>query len=214
MSCHEMESRLDAHVDGELGPDELTRVERHLDGCPGCRRAVEEIRRLTADAAGLPQEIAPDRDLFPAIRQRIERDASPESATVGTRWIGWAAAVLVVGLVGGAGLWFGSRPDVHLATGSQARTAAQAAANPIDAAVHDYIEAGELLLSAIRERRERLSPETLTVLDKNLAIIDAAIEEVRAALESEPAGSVSSDVLRAMHEQRVQLLLRFNQITS
>ena len=56
--------------------------------------------------------------------------------------------------------------------------------------------------------------ETLEILDKNLAIIDGAIEELQSVLEADPGGRPDSDELRAMHAEKLQLLLRFNELVS
>ena len=72
----------------------------------------------------------------------------------------------------------------------------------------------EELRAAIDARRDRLAPETLEILDKNLAIIDGAIEELQSVLEADPGGRPDSDELRAMHAEKLQLLLRFNELVS
>ena len=71
-----------------------------------------------------------------------------------------------------------------------------------------------MLLAAIEERRDRFSPETLAVLEKNLAIIDRAIDDVHAALEADPSSHDSNLLLAAMHEQKVELLRRVARLSS
>ena len=80
--------------------------------------------------------------------------------------------------------------------------------------VGEYVDAAQLLQAAIDERSDRLSPETLEVLRKNLSIIDAAIVEVQAALEADPSSRGNALALRAMHEQKVELLRKFSRLSS
>lgn len=44
MECREIQEVLSAYVDGEIGPQEKTRVEEHLPSCNDCTRALSELR--------------------------------------------------------------------------------------------------------------------------------------------------------------------------
>jgi predicted anti-sigma-YlaC factor YlaD len=60
MSCLSLEQAY-LYLEGELEPAESRLVERHLDLCPGCRRAVEERKILHEAALTLPSvEVPPD----------------------------------------------------------------------------------------------------------------------------------------------------------
>jgi hypothetical protein len=223
MSCRNFETMLDAYVDNELSAEERLRVERHLSDCPDCRAAVSEVRSLMDRAAELPRGIPPRRDLFPEIRARIEehhagsvgREKAPRARRV--RWIGLAASLLIVAIAGSTALWLrdgtSSLPPVATLEG-EALPAASGGDESIDAAIHEYVEAADLLLAAIDERQSRLSPETRKVLEKNLAIIDQAIEEVRLLLEADPSSRDNTVLLRAMHEQKVQFLRRVSRLST
>lgn len=223
MSCHEIEALLDEYVDEQLSPDERLRVERHLVDCSACRRAVGEIRSLVDAASKLPRGISPGRDLFPDVRSRIERRDVATSAGRATppvrrtRWMALAASLLVVAIAGSVALWL--RGDAEgtpfdVAPIGEAVPAAHDGVGPFESAVREYTDAAELLLAAIDERRDRFSPETLAVLEKNLAIIDQAIDEVRTALEADPSNHGSTLLLKAMYEQKVELLRRVARLSS
>jgi anti-sigma factor RsiW len=223
MSCQEIEALLDEYVDEELSPDERLRVERHLADCSACRKATDEIRSLVDAASKLPRGISPGRDLYPDIRNRIERHevaASPDRAVPPVRRIPWmalAASLVVVAIAGSTALWLRDdadrRPSDVAPTGA-AMPAVHNGIAPFKAAVHEYAEAADVLLAAIEERRDRFSPETLAVLEKNLAIIDQAIDEVRVALEADPSSHGTTLLLAAMHEQKVELLRRVARLSS
>jgi hypothetical protein len=222
MSCNEIERLLDAFVDDELTPDRRERVERHLDGCAACRRTAKELRALVDAASKLPAGISPGRDLFPSIRRRIEGrgvatpgERAPSSPRM--RWIGLAASLLVVAIAGSMALWLRGGPDrlpSPVAPTGEALPARGAGTEPFDAAIREYTQAADLLLAAIAERRDKLSPETMAVLEQNLAIIDRAIDEVRATLEADPTGHENALVLTAIHEQKVELLRRVSRLSS
>jgi len=66
MTCHEMIDRLSLYLDGELRPQVVHEVERHLEHCSDCRHCAEEIRatiRLIKERAYEP--------LAPLERQRM-----------------------------------------------------------------------------------------------------------------------------------------------
>lgn len=61
MDCSDFEELLSARRDGELTPAEAVALERHLQGCPACRKTaqvIDEIGALVAslDRAPMPRE--------------------------------------------------------------------------------------------------------------------------------------------------------------
>ena len=215
MTCRERGVQFDAYVDGELEPQERIEVERHLEGCDACREIVEQTRALIRDARRLP-EVAPSADLFPGVLARIE-GATESTAASGSRWMRGVAAILVVGLAGTFAFWLGRGTAERAADATPAagaRLASQVEGTTADPAVREYVEAAQALTAAIDTRRDRLAPETQEILDRNLAIIDAAIEELQTALAADPGRRPDSDELRAMHAEKLQLLLLFNELVS
>jgi anti-sigma factor RsiW len=110
VSCPSMPELLHAYADGELDPMHTLEVEQHLQGCPACSRACDEIRALSASLqAGLPR-FEPPGDLQPRIRAALRQG---ERRSIPSRWVALAAslAVLALGLLG-AGLLYLS-PSAH-----------------------------------------------------------------------------------------------------
>jgi anti-sigma factor RsiW len=72
ISCREVVEIVTDYLDGALSPEDLARMEAHLEACPPCRVYVEQIRttgRLAA-AAEAELEHRPDRDaLLAAFRE-------------------------------------------------------------------------------------------------------------------------------------------------
>ena len=46
MDCEKAQMMASARLDGELDASELLALEKHLEGCPSCRRASEEMKKL------------------------------------------------------------------------------------------------------------------------------------------------------------------------
>jgi anti-sigma factor RsiW len=63
---------LDDFASGELSDIDRVRVQRHVDACDACRAEVEALRSLLEMATALPAGIAPRRDLWAGIADRLE----------------------------------------------------------------------------------------------------------------------------------------------
>lgn len=86
MSAHRAQQQLSAYLDGELAPDEMAEVRRHLSDCPSCQDELEGLRLVKTTLAGLQQPELPG-DFAAGVWARIEQ--SPAQAV--TRWAGpWA----------------------------------------------------------------------------------------------------------------------------
>jgi hypothetical protein len=195
MMCPHMESTLNEYVDETLTAVEREAVEEHLAQCAGCRDAVAELRRLVAGARRLPPSLAPPRDFWAVIERRIG-----ERPTWTVRRVWWrgavaAAAVLVIAL----GLYrlLPSFTANYRPVGQGWGWAAVQA---------DYEAATRELSGILAAERERLRPETVALVERNLAIIDAALAEARAALERDPANPELRRLFAAAYRQKVELL--------
>lgn len=82
MICEKFESRLHDYCDGLLAPAEQRMIEEHLATCVDCRSEVAFLNTLRQQVAGLPKNLHPPQDLWPAIAPRL---SSPKST--------WASAV-------------------------------------------------------------------------------------------------------------------------
>ena len=73
MRCKDYMQFLEDFIDGELPKTERYKIEQHIRECRECRREVEFLRRLSRDAAGLPKDIQPGKDLWSGIEAEIAR---------------------------------------------------------------------------------------------------------------------------------------------
>jgi anti-sigma factor RsiW len=63
-----------------------------------------------------------------------------------------------------------------------------------------------LLQNIVRQRKAQLDPSTVAIIERNLQIIDAAIEQSRAALSRDPASRMLSQQLNHALDNKVELL--------
>jgi hypothetical protein len=206
MSCGEMRDRLDDYVDGELPADEVEGVRGHLTSCASCRAEERALRGLLAQAASLPKTLRPGRDLWPEIASElgVRSRVLPFLPRRHMFYAGAAAALLVAFATLRPGGARGPAPSAAPMTLPAAATEDAG----LKTAEADYDRATGALLAALKERRESLSPEVLAGVEKNLAVIDQALAEVRQALDKDPGSPELTRMLAATHRKKVEVLQR------
>jgi anti-sigma-K factor RskA len=74
MKCAEIHPNLTAFVLGGLEPEEAAEVERHLATCPGCRRELEELRKVNRALEAAPPPVDPPSHLKDVILARVRAE--------------------------------------------------------------------------------------------------------------------------------------------
>ena len=165
---------------------------------------------LLAKAAELPKDVEPPRDLWPSIAARIAQ-APGQSRQ---RTFGWPAALaagFVVASVSALLTWGLMRDSGPAARDPLAGTqAAEARLVPVNYGPNSGLTAHELvardeLQAQFREKFGQLKPETREVIVKNLAVIQAAADEIDAALAKDPGSGMLKGFLVGTYKQELQL---------
>jgi hypothetical protein len=221
MTCGEVDPRLDDYVDGALAERDFQELELHLAGCEACREQERRLRALVAQAAALPRELEPGRDLWPGIADRLEPRrvlSFPSRRPALARWLPATLAAAAVAL---AVAWLARDGRVR-DDGRQASASPSAEARPVAlspgaggalAAEREYAEAASALLAALQERRERLSPETLRTVERDLQVIDKALTQIREALAQDPGSGPLNHLLVSTHQKKVRVLQRVEKLS-
>jgi len=207
--------RLSEYLDGDLPPAERIALEAHLSDCAVCRETLTELRRVVTRAHALADRPVPT-DLWAGVASRIGAPGTPVVAL--SEWRGRrtlslsvpqlaAAAVLLLAVGAGTSALVLRAPD-RLAPAAVATAPSMRAipAGLSDKAERSYDSAVRDLETALDAGRSRLSPKTVTVLERNLARIDAAITDARSALKADPANAYLNAHLASAMQQKLQLL--------
>ena len=225
---HPKETVIHDYLDDALDVRARTELERHLAGCAECRRLVDHLREIRKAFAGLKDDLRepPVRAwgrLERAIRLEHESRSvqSPQSsqrelarrAPRTLRSITWLAAAAVLILAAAVGLQFraGGRaaPDESTATpGASIASgdAAQEVEAELRAAEEHYTKAITGLEQITKTEQGALDPGTAATLQKNLAVIDQAISESRAALRTQPNSEPAQQSLIESFKSKIALL--------
>lgn len=151
--------------------------------------------KLQAGLDRLPREIKPERDLWPAISARIA--AQPQRGR--PLWsYGLAAGVLLVAC--GGLLWF-----------TVAHRSAQApmlAESSTDA----YLNARASYAEYTVQTAPNLSPQTRSVILKNLKVIESSMQEIQQALKQDPNNTRLRGLLYDLYQNEAALMAATQQI--
>lgn len=165
---------------------------------------------LLAKAAALPKDIAPPRDLWPAIAARIAReDAKP--AKPAFRWPLALAAGFLVASVSALLTWSVTRDAGEAAPPVIAQAPAAAGElvpvryGPNSGLTEAELAARDALLGEFQGAFATLKPETREAIVRNLAVMQAAADEIDAALAKDPASRMLQGMLAGTYKQELQL---------
>ncbi len=181
-----------------------------------------ELRAIVRAAAELPT-LSPSRDLWSGIAARIEapvvalptRTVAP-AARLPWRRLAIAASLLVAVTAGVTYSLVKHNASAELAaSGDSSAVEAPLTGVPVQPASMQATEQAteqtfDREIGAMRkivdERRKELDPATVSVLEKNLKVIDAAIAESKSALAKDPASAFLMDRLTHAYDTKLQLL--------
>jgi anti-sigma factor RsiW len=221
--------RLSDYQDGDLSPAERTACEAHLAECAMCRAALDEMRLVIA-AAKTDPDVMPSTDLWPGVINRIDpakagshdrpirvwgrTSARPKQFSFTLPQLALAASLLIAVSAAVAYLAAGrsavtnqpaatERPIQAMAEPVLPPSADVAPANFADAQFDRAVSDLERILV---EQRDELDPRTVMVIERNLAAIDEAIREARAALEADPANPFLNSHLAEARRRKLDLL--------
>jgi hypothetical protein len=233
---HPDDTTLNEFADGSLGSLERATVEQHLTTCAACRQIVEDLRDILHATGEFELREPPVRawsrleraikleqehGLPGAERARVAdpmwrtplRRASARPKAMRYTLTGLAAvAALVIATAVGMRYGIGRHTDAKLdaPAGASASLAAGDAAPSIEAELRQaeahYENAIKGLEVIANSDQNELDPRTAATLQKNLAVIDQAISESRAAVRSQPASEPAQQSLIEGFKTKIGLL--------
>jgi len=231
---HLEEAVITDYVDETLAPHQREGVERHLAECRESRRLIDDFREIRRVAGTLDERQPPARAWARLERAiKIEQEHLQDASGRGPlrdrglrsprspfrQWIGFAAAAAVLVVATVAGLRYlmvaPARPNTPATAASTpgsrddaARTQASAAVVEAElrAAEEHYDKAIKGLEQIASAEQGALDTNTAATLQKNLAVIDQAINESRAAVIAQPTSEPARESLLESFRSKLALL--------
>ena len=235
MNGHPTE-KLSEYIDGDLTAAERDRVERHLSSCSQCAGLVEDLRAVVRGAQsvhdappaadlwpGIASRLEP-RDSAPRV-VAIESRRGPRRLSFSIPQL--AAASLAVALLSAGAVWMairdgGTAGPSMVAVGARSEepitgaregagseepisgvTLASGSASP---AFAEYEAAVADLERLLDELADDIDPEARLAIDRNLEIIDQAIQQTRGALDADPDDAYLNTHLASTMQRKIDVL--------
>ncbi|HSG59268.1 MAG TPA: hypothetical protein VLA06_07045 [Woeseiaceae bacterium] len=172
---------------------------------------VDRNDRIVAAAGRLPEEISPERDLWPGIAETIDR---PQRARWTPMFAQAAAVVLLVGASSGLtylAMQDDPAPAAIVAPDLLFEPASYSAGYALGP---EYLEARSEMSARLDEELARLSPEARDDVEKNLAVIRSAIAEINTALDDEPTNRLLQQLLLNAYQDEFALMRQVGGLTN
>jgi anti-sigma factor RsiW len=215
---HLTEDERQTMADGSLSGERATVLFEHLARCAACSGDVARLRTIRARVTSAPTGgDAADAEamdaLWPAIRARIDqrKDAALVAAGATTGAAGRRAGNrvrLVAGLAAAACIVAAALVGAQLFAHRAPRAPQVVAATNVSDSVAAYQQEAQTLLDELELRRAMLRPEALTAIEHDLAVVDSAIVELRAAAARDPNNAALHQLLASTYQRKIEILKR------
>lgn len=238
MECWNCQALLSELIDGALVGDERTNVEAHLAQCAACARVRDELSVIVLaarDCHAYPLTPPDERRIWMRIRNQMiaeqqqrenARAAAPTPSRTGwlaqalnKKWqlslpqlsAAMAAIIVVVSLVTALAL-----NALQRGTASRADIVRSDAASVRPVALDDYLRQQQLAIEywqqRVNERRVRWNPKMREAFDRNMQVIDQAVQNSLRELERNPHDEVSEEMLNVALREKMELLREFSEL--
>lgn len=233
MNCDKCEQLISDLLDGSLSHEDEVTLNTHLLDCLTCQNVREDLQSILSFCqTDRGNYVAPpnERALWLRIRNTIEAatptptvSAQPARKSFGS-WLGrsWelslpqlaasaAAIVLIVSLTTVVGLrrWQSQDP-----TGAQ--SPASSSLSLTGSGVLDRARQQQMMIDYWNKRVEvnkaRWSPEMRETFDRNLQVIDRAVNDSLNTLKKNPHDEVSEEMLNAALNEKLAILKEFAEL--
>ena len=215
--------RLSDYLDGELTPEEHSSLEAHLGTCAECAHVLDELKAVVSRTRGL-QDTPPRKDLWSGIERAIASLPQEDgqvvdfSARLGSidpleedgrlrLSLSQVAAASLILMVGSAAASWSLRPLASSGRVDEDTGVAALVQVSLPVGVGEsYSEELAQLEALLSEHRDELAPNTIRILEKNLGIIDRAIQESAEALAGDPGNEYLREHLDRAMRRKVDYL--------
>ena len=230
MNCENYQNLLSDMIDGSLDTQDQNTLETHLSTCADCADARTDLSALVGfcrEHRGEYEAVPNERALWLRISNTIESElAATKSASVpaGAGWWfrlmnrSWqlsfpqlatsiAATVLVAVLVTFIGL--------RAFNGSGPRTAGLNLASSAETVQDRYRQQAQVIdywNQRVELNKARWSPQMRETFDRNMSVIDAAVNDSMGRLNQNPHDEISEDILNAALGDKIALLKEFAEL--
>jgi anti-sigma factor RsiW len=234
MNCEKYQDLLSDFIDGSLTQSDHGRIEAHLSVCGVCAEARSDLEAIVGfcrEHRGENDAVPNERALWLRISNTIESElsvATPARIPPGAGWWfrlmnrSWelsfpqlAAAVTAIVIVVSLVTVVGARRFSFSGVSSGVQSAGPSLALN-GSSVQDRFRQQQQVVAYWNQRVElnkaRWNPQMRETFDRNMSVIDAAVNDSMRRLTQNPHDEVSEEILNAALNDKVELLKEFAEL--
>lgn len=234
MNCEKCQDLISDFIDGSLSQEDQSTLNSHLAECLGCTGVRDELQSLVGFCrTQRGQYDAPpnEKALWLRIRNVVESEARPVAAVSApagrssrTNWLSrsWelsfpqlatsaAAIVLLVSLSTAVGLRRWQSGGTGSVASPQGTTLSASAAN-LGGRLSQQQQSISYWNQRVEFNKARWNPQMRETFDRNLKVIDEAVNDSLDALSKSPHDEVSEEMLNAALNEKLSLLKEFAEL--
>jgi hypothetical protein len=217
MSCQDFEQAIHELADGVLDDADRRRLDAHLATCAACRAFAADVRAIRRAARSLQPPALPPR-LWAGLAEEIRREGAPRTRwPIPPRWLAVAATLVVAVAAGLPFIRTGPPPQqpaqapaalvTPVSSGNaSADELVQGVETELQAAQRHYENALANLEQMAQSGRPGVDSQVAETLRSNVALVDRAIQDSRAALKTDPQSEPARESLFEALRRKVALL--------
>ena len=223
MNCEKYQDLLSDFLDGLLTPEDHNRVDAHLRDCGVCAGARSDLDAIVVfcrENRGEYEAVPSEHALWLRINNAIESDLAASSKAAVKTNAGWwsrlmnqswqlsfprlaaSAAVIVIVVA------LGTAVGVHKFLGSGG-TPIAATGSTVEERYRQQQQVIAYWNQRVEQNKARWNPQMRETFDRNMSVIDAAVNDSMRQLTQNPHDGVSEDILNAALNDKVELLKEF-----
>ena len=237
MNCEKCRDLLSEFVDGSLGRADYAAFSAHLEECLECAEVRNDLNQIVSfcrENRGQYEAPPNERALWVRIRNVIEskNPTGDNSGATGKKQAGWlgrmghrsweltfpqlaasvAAIVVVVALATGVGVHrFGGKVFGSGGRGPEIVALGGSTSSPEDR-IWQQQQAINYWNQRVELNKARWSPQMRETFDRNLKVIDQAVNNSLAELRKNPHDEVSEEMLNSALNDKMALLREFSDL--
>jgi Putative zinc-finger len=231
MNCKKYQDLLSDFIDGSLAPEDQQSVAGHLSVCGDCTDARNDLGAIVEyclDHRGEYESVPNERALWLSISNMIEAELPDSRPSVIPANAGWwfrlmnrswqlsfpqlAVAASAVIIVVAMFTVFSLR-GINFTGGGSGVSTSGLALPAAGLSIKDRYRQQQQVIAYWNERVElnkaRWNPQMRDTFDKNMSVIDAAVNDSMRQLTQNPHDEVSEEILNAALTDKVELLKEF-----
>ena len=226
MNCEKYQDLLSDFIDGSLAREEHNSVETHLSVCVVCAEARSDLDAIVGfclEHRGEYDAVPNERALWMRISNMIEVGSTASSRTRSPEYTGWwfrlmnrswqlslpqlAASIAAIVIVVALGTVLGARRFQE--RGSQG-TPIVSTGSSVEARYRQQQQVIDYWNQRVELNKARWNPQMRETFDRNMSVIDAAVNDSMRQLNQNPHDEVSEEILNAALNDKLELLKEFS----